>query len=152
MGVEAGLCYYMGSVTAKPEWDIRLLSNRGCNYLRIALTLYPESHTSHKCFHIPWATQGRAVCHVPESHPPVRGHMSYMPTHLRYGNSHASMKMNRVVCHARLGRSLKAEHHVPEWCCFILRLSGGTRIQNENTTAIIMTISEFLQDRFCFEC
>lgn len=44
MGVEAGLCYNMGSVTAKPEWDIRLLSRCGCNYLRIALTLYPESH------------------------------------------------------------------------------------------------------------
>ena len=29
MGVEAGLCYNMGSVTAKPEWDIRLLSNCG---------------------------------------------------------------------------------------------------------------------------
>ena len=43
--------------------------------------------------------------------------------------------MNRIVCHARLGRSLKAEHHVPEWCCFIPRLSGGTPIQNENTTA-----------------
>lgn len=52
MGVEAGLCYNMGSVTAKPEWDIRLLSKCGCNYLRIALTLYPESHTSHNCFHI----------------------------------------------------------------------------------------------------
>ena len=51
-GVEAGLCYNMDSVTAKPEWDITLLSNCGCNYLRIALTLYPESHTSHKCFHI----------------------------------------------------------------------------------------------------
>ena len=54
MGVEAGLCYNMGSVTAKPEWDIRLLSNCGCN---------------HKCFH------------TRESHPPVRDHMSYIPTH-----------------------------------------------------------------------